>query len=82
MKRIYLAIQITKNGKHYAFADAIRTGENLKTLLQRYDTNILLVCESRAQAEGTVTKWNGIYKENGEYLFDSHNFKEVDQCLQ
>ena len=40
MKKIYIVIQQEENGKYYAFADAIRTGENLKPFIERYNSKI------------------------------------------
>ena len=71
MKNIYIAIQTEENGKYYAFADAIRMGENLKAHIERHkNANIFHLCESRKQAEETAARWNATYKANGTYLFD------------
>ena len=70
MKKIYVVIQAEDNGKYYAFADAIRTGENLKPFIERYNANIFHLCESRKQAEELVIQWNATYKANNTYLFD------------
>ena len=70
MKKIFVVIQIEENEKYYAFADAIRTGENLKPFVDRYKTEIFHLCENRKQAEETARRWNSIYKANNQYLFD------------
>lgn len=70
MKNIYLAIEIKENGKYYAFAETIRTGENLIPFIKRYQSDITHLCKTRKQAEEIVTQWNAVYKANGTYLFD------------
>ena len=71
MKKIYIAISITENGKKYAFAETIRTGENLLThTKRRKNADVFHLCESRKEAEETVLHWNACYKANGTYLFE------------
>lgn len=71
MKKIYIAIQVEENQKYYAFADAIRTGENLKPFIKRYPNAVTLhLCESRKQAEEIAIQWNETAKNNKQYLFD------------
>lgn len=70
MKKIYVVIQAEDNGKYYAFADAIRTGENLKPFIERYNADVFHLCESRKQAEELVIRWNATFKANNTYLFD------------
>lgn len=74
MKKIYIAIQVEEKGKYYAFAESIRTGENLKPFIERYNANIFHLCESRKQAEELVIRWNATYKANNNYLFDNSSF--------
>lgn len=70
MKNIYIVIQQEENGKYYAFADSIRTGENLKPFIERYNSKIFHLCENRKQAEETAARWNAVYKLNKNYMFD------------
>lgn len=70
MKRIFLAVLTEENGKYYAFVLAIRTGENIKPFINRYNADIFHLCESRKQAAKIVTSWNALHKVNGTYLFD------------
>jgi hypothetical protein len=70
MKKIYIVIQTEENGKFYAFADAIRTGQNLKPFIDRHKADIFHLCESRKQAEEIATRWNATYKANNQYLFN------------
>lgn len=74
MKKIHLAIEIKENGKYYAFAETIRTGENIKPFIERYNADIFHLCETRKQAEDLVTRWTALYKANGTYLFDTPVF--------
>lgn len=71
MKKIYIVIQIEENGRYYAFADAIRTGENLKPHIERHKSaNVFHLCESMKKAKETATRWNATYKANNTYLFN------------
>ena len=69
MKKIFVVFSMEQGGKYYAFADTIRTGENILSHCKRYPTNICHLCESRKQAEGIAAAWNNSYKENGTNLF-------------
>lgn len=74
MKKIYIVIQVEENQKYYAFTQTIRTGENLRPFIERYQANIFHLCESKKQAEEITTKWNAAYKANNQYLFDDPSF--------
>ena len=75
MKKIFLAAITEENGKNYAFIVPIRTGENIKPILERYkNTPVFHLCESRKQADDLVITWNEAYKNNGSYMFDSPSF--------
>lgn len=83
MKRIYIAISITENGKQYAFAETIRTGENLLTYTKRHKNAVIFhLCESRIQAEETALRWNATYKANGVYMFDEPPKHEEEKPLR
>lgn len=69
MKLIYVVFSITQGGKHHAFADAIRTGENLKSHIDRYPCDVCHLCESRQEAETLARVWNESYKANGTNLY-------------
>lgn len=69
MKKIYVVFSVAQNGKHYAFADAIRTGENLKSFIDRYKCDVCHLCESRKEAETIARAWNEAYKANGINLY-------------
>lgn len=69
MKMIFVVFSIKQDGKFYAVADTIRTGENLLAHCKRYNSDICHLCESRKQAEEIAAEWNRSYKENGTALF-------------
>ena len=65
MKMIFVVFSIEQNGKRYAIADTIRTGENLKSFIDRYNCDVCHLCESRKEAETIAYTWNEAYKANG-----------------
>ena len=70
MKRIYLVFSETKDGKHYAHAETIRAGENLKNYIERYPSaNIVHICETVTQAAFLAEQWNQDYKNNNTYMY-------------
>lgn len=69
MKLIFVVFSITQDGKHHAIADTIRTGENLKSHINRYNCDICHLCESRKEAETIARVWNESYKANGTNLY-------------
>ena len=70
MKKIHLVIVETENGKHYAQAQSIRTGEDLKSHFDSFPNMIIAhLCETATEAQYTAAKWNESYKANGTYLF-------------
>jgi hypothetical protein len=71
MKKIYVVISVIENGKRYAFADTLRTGENLLTNIGRYKTDTCHLCNTRREAEQLAISWNKIYLEEGTHLYCS-----------
>lgn len=70
MKKIHIVLVFTENGKHYAEAITIRTGENLKAYFDRYpQMSIAHLCETATESYATAAKWNEEYKANGSYRF-------------
>ena len=69
MKMIFVVFDIEQNGKRHAIADTIRTGENLKSYISRYNCDVCHLCESRKEAETTARAWNEAYKANGTNLY-------------
>ena len=69
MKMIFVVFSREIDGKRYAVADTIKTGNNLKSIIEGSEANICLLCESRKQAELSAIAWNESYKANGTYLF-------------
>ena len=68
MKMIFVVFQQELNGKYFAVADTIRTGQNLSAYIQRYNSNVCHLCESRKQAEEIAAAWNESYRANGTNL--------------
>lgn len=64
MKMIFVVFSTVQNGKRYAIADTIRTGENLLTHCCRYNADICHLCENRREADKIAAAWNEIYKAN------------------
>lgn len=69
MKKIFVTLSINENGRRYAIAETIRTGENLLNYLKRYNLEVFHLCESRIQAEQLAIYWNECYKANGTNLY-------------
>ena len=69
MKMIFVVFSIEQDGKYYAVADTIRTGNNLLAYCARVNSSICHLCESRTQAEQIALAWNNSYKANGTALF-------------
>ena len=69
MKKIFLVFSETWSGKHYAHAETIRAGENLKTFIDRYPySDIIHICESATQAANIAESWNQSYKNNNTFM--------------
>ena len=68
MKSIFVVFVQEKDGKYFAVADTIRTGQNLIPYTQRYNSDICHLCESRKQAEEIATFWNACFREKGTNL--------------
>lgn len=70
MKKIHVVFVESENGKHFAHAESIRVGENLKPHFDRYpQMSIAHLCETATEAHTTAAKWNEEYKANGSYWF-------------
>jgi len=69
MKSIFVVIDKEQDGKHFAFAETICTGENLVPFIERYKPCICHLCETRKQAEEIALHWNETYRQNGTNLY-------------
>lgn len=69
-KNLYIAITITKNGKHYSYVLKTSAVNNLVSVLNIPDIVTANVCDTRKQAREIVEYWNKTYKQNNTYLFD------------
>lgn len=65
MKKIFVVFVTEFDGKYYATADTIKTGENLLSYCNRYHAITAHLCETRAEAEATAAAWNQTFINNG-----------------
>lgn len=70
MKKIFVVFVIEESGKYYAYADTIKTGENLIYYIKRAHCIICHLCESRRQADDLANRWNEEYKANDTYMYN------------
>lgn len=77
MKMIFVVFDIEQDGKRYAVADTIRTGQNLAAYLQRYNSSVCHLCESRKEAEEIALDWNECHKRNGDSIFEEAVLAEL-----
>ena len=65
----YIAVQVTENGKNYAYAVKVSESDNLLSKLAIKGITVANLCGSRKEAEEVVTSWNEASKNNGSYMF-------------
>lgn len=71
MKKIYLVFSETKEGKYYAHAETIKTGENLHVFVERYpNADIICPCESATQAAYLAAEWNQACRNNHTFMYE------------
>lgn len=68
-KNSYIAVQVTENGKNYAYAVKVSESDNLLSKLVIKGIIAANLCGSRKEAEEIVTAWNECFKSNGSYMF-------------
>ena len=68
-KNSYIAVQVTENGKNYAYAVKVSESDNLLSKLAIKGITAANLCGSRKEAEEIVTAWNECFKSNGSYMF-------------
>lgn len=70
MKKAYYIFVEEKEGKHFAFADSIKTEENLLAQIRRYpNLKGVFLCETATQSRQLAEQWNQDYKNNGTYMY-------------
>lgn len=70
MKKIYLAVVETKDGKHYSHAETIKAGENLMYYVKRHpSTKVMHICETATQAAFLAKEWNKSFRDNGTSMY-------------
>lgn len=70
MKKIFVVFAVEENGKYYAYADTIKTNENLIYHINRANCIVCHLCETRKQADIVAKRWNEEYRANGTYIID------------
>lgn len=68
-KSSYIAVQVTENGKNYAYAVKVSESDNLLSKLAIKGITAANLCGSRNEAKEVVTSWNEAFKNNGSYMF-------------
>ena len=68
-KSSYIAVQVTENGKNYAYAVKVSESDNLLSKFKIKGITAANLCGSRKEAEEVVATWNECFKENGSYMF-------------
>lgn len=69
MKKIFVVFVQELDGKRYAVANTIRTGEDLAVYLRRFNSKICHLCESCTEAAYLAEEWNASFRMNGTALF-------------
>lgn len=65
----YIAVQVTENGKNYAYAVKVSESDNLLSKLAIKGIAAANLCSTKKEAEEVVTAWNEAFKNNGSYMF-------------
>lgn len=68
-KSSYIAIQVTENGKSYAYAVKVSESDNLLPKLEIKGITAANLCSTKKEAEEVVATWNECFKNNGSYMF-------------
>lgn len=68
-KSSYIAVQVTENGKNYAYAVKVSESDNLLSKFEIKGITVANLCGSRKEAEKVVATWNESFKVNGSYMF-------------
>jgi len=68
MKMIFVVCVYVADGKRRAFAETIKTGQNLKSIQGLCNADCIHLCESRKQADDIARAWNDSYRRNGTLL--------------
>lgn len=63
----YVAVIRERDGKHFAFADTIRSGQNILCIIEGYKAKVVHLCNSRIEAENLALAWNTSFKENNTF---------------
>ena len=69
MKTYYIAVQITENGKFYAYVVRVSESDNLTAKLNIKGIIAANIAPTRKAAREWVTAWNNTARVNGDYMF-------------
>lgn len=65
----YIAVQVTEDGKNYAYAIKISERDNLLSKLAIKGIAAANLCSTKKEAGELVTCWNESFKNNGSFMF-------------
>lgn len=69
MKKIFIAVVYEEKGKYFPYGIPIKSGQNIKPILEQTNTKAWHLCESRKQMDDMIQNWREQYKANGTYLY-------------
>lgn len=65
----YITVQVTENGKNYAYAVKVSESDNLLSKLAIKGITAANLCSTKKEAEEVVTAWDESFKNNGSFMF-------------
>lgn len=68
-KSSYIAVQVTENGKNYAYAVKVSESDNLLSKLAIKGIAAANLCSTKKEAGELVACWNESFKNNNSYMF-------------
>ena len=73
MKKYYLAIQVCRKGKRYAFLLPVPGYQNVYAMLQDIpDITCANIYSTKTSATATVKAWNDTFQRNGVFMYDEN----------
>lgn len=71
MKKFYLAIQVCRNEKYYAFLMPVPDYQNVYAILKDIpDIVCANICSTKTTAQAVVNGWNDAFQYTGVFLYD------------
>lgn len=72
MKKFYLAIQVCRDEKYYAFLLPVPDYQNVYAMLKDIpDIVCATIFSTKTAARDTVKAWNDMFQHNGCFLYDT-----------